>query len=197
MNDMKLITVLDNYKNHNSEISIAALKALGNHMWYLTEELVPLALFDRGLDDEVRSKIAESIVQCEDQGKGVKRRGTGFGKPEFPKVDIKKTEIASFVGPDSWTFFRTLEIDSAFLKMPVEDWEEEPSYKNGKSVVSHLCVVNDAAERGVKLCFDFLNAAKLEDGLQNVLQVVENCRSRLPNQRKRKLESKRWFLKLL
>ena len=81
--------------------------------------------------------------------------------------------------------------------MPVEDWEEEPSYKNGKSVVSHLCVVNDAAERGVKLCFDFLNAAKLEDGLQNVLQVVENCRSRLPNQRKRKLESKRWFLKLL
>ena len=76
MNDMKLISVLDNYKNHNSQISIAALKALGNHMWYLTEELVPLALFDRGLDDEVRSKIAESIVQCEDQGKGVKRRGT-------------------------------------------------------------------------------------------------------------------------
>ena len=60
--------------------------------------------------------------------------------------------------------------------MPVEDWEEEPSYKNGKSVVSHLCVVNDAAERGVKLCFDFFKAAKHEEGIQNVLQVVENCR---------------------
>ena len=59
------------------------------------------------------------------------------------------------------------------------------------SVVSHLHLC--ATERGIKLGFDFLNVAKLEEGLQNVLQVVENCRWRLPNQRKRKLESKRWF----
>ena len=124
------------------------------------------------MDNEVRSKIANSIVKCEDQGKSVKRRSTGFGKPDFPKVDIKK-EIASFVGPDSWTFFRALDIDPAFLHMPVKDWEET-SFKNGKTVVKHLCVVNDAAERGIKLCFDFLKAAKHEEGLQNVLQVVEN-----------------------
>ena len=113
-------------------------------MWYLTEDLVPLALFDdKGLDKETRSKIANSIVKCEDQGKSVKRRSTGFGKPDFPKVDIKK-EIASFVGPDSWTFFRALDIDPAFLHMPVKDWEET-SFKNGKTVVKHLCAVNDAA----------------------------------------------------
>ena len=134
---------------------------------------MPLALFDdKGLDKETRSKIANSIVKCEDLGKSVKRGGTGFGKPDFPKVDIKK-EIASFVGPDSWTFFRALDIDPAFLHMPVKDWEET-SFKNGKTVVKHLCVVNDAVERGIKLCFDLLKAAKHGEGLQNVLQVVEN-----------------------
>ena len=48
MNDIKLISVLDKYKTHNAQIATSALKALGDHkdMWYLTEELVPLALFD-------------------------------------------------------------------------------------------------------------------------------------------------------
>ena len=51
--------------------------------------------------------------------------------------------------------------------------------------------MNDSAERVFKRHFDFLNTSKIEAGLQRVLQVVDNCRSHLPNQRKRKLESKR------
>ena len=52
--------------------------------------------------------------------------------------------------------------------------------------MTHLAVVNDAAERGVKLCNDILPYAKGEARLQNVLQVVENNRARKGNQRKPK-----------
>ena len=50
-------------------------------------------------------------------------------------------------------------------------------------------VVNDAAERGVKLSTDFLSAARLEEQYQNVLQVVEKERKKRPNLRKRKLQN--------
>ena len=59
-----------------------------------------------------------------------------------------------------------------------------------------LSVVNDGAERGVKLAYDFLDSSKKEENLQNVLQIVENDRNLIPNQRKRKLSSGRWSLKL-
>ena len=36
-----------------------------------------------------------------------------------------------------------------------------------------LPVINDSAERGVKLTSDFLHSASKEENLQNVLQVVE------------------------
>ena len=52
-------------------------------------------------------------------------------------------------------------------------------------VVNKFQVVNEAAERGVKLCHDFLNVARDERSFQEVLQVVENDRRRVPNQRKR------------
>ena len=40
--------------------------------------------------------------------------------------------------------------------------------------MSHLSVENDGAERGVKICYDFLEFLKNEGNVQNVLQVVEN-----------------------
>ena len=48
-----------------------------------------------------------------------------------------------------------------------------------------LQVVNDVAERGVKLCNDFIGSSRDEERFQNILQVVENHRKAQPNQRKR------------
>ena len=57
-------------------------------------------------------------------------------------------------------------------------------------------VTNDAAERGVKLCADFIDSARKEDTLQTVLQTVENERARLLKIRNRNLEPNSWFLAL-
>ncbi|KAK5901433.1 hypothetical protein CgunFtcFv8_026305 [Champsocephalus gunnari] len=45
-------------------------------------------------------------------------------------------------------------------------------------------VVNNCAERGVKLTSDFAAVARKEQHLQNVLQAVEHERSQQPNLRR-------------
>ena len=54
--------------------------------------------------------------------------------------------------------------------------------------VRAINVVNDAAQRGVKLSSDFLSAARTDEHYQNILQVVEQDRRNKPNLRKRKLQ---------
>ena len=56
-----------------------------------------------------------------------------------------------------------------FLPIDVEDWVANEAFQ--------INVVNDCAERGVKLTSDFVAAAKNEEHLQNVLQIVEYGRS--------------------
>ena len=89
-----------------------------------------------------------------------------------------------------------MKLNYGFLFKPVKDWPSDDGYCHAKLIVINLSVVNDGAERGVKLAHDFLDSSKKEENLQNVLQIVENDRNLIPNQRKRKLSSGRWSLKL-
>ena len=52
-------------------------------------------------------------------------------------------------------FFSLLNINSDFLLESVEYWPKNCSYIEVKHTVDALYVVNDAAERGVKLCAVF------------------------------------------
>ena len=47
--------------------SDAAVSALQRHMWYLTEELVPLSLFANNVNDATKSKIAEKLLHEDKQ----------------------------------------------------------------------------------------------------------------------------------
>ena len=87
-----------------------------------------------------------------------------------------------------------LGIETEFLNLPVDEWKAAPSYILACDIIKNIRTVNDMAERGVKLASDFISAAKIESRYQNVLQVVENERVRLPNQRKRKKISNSWHL---
>ena len=87
-------------------------------------------------------------------------------------------------------------MDTSFLHQPVQTWGDNESYKEALNVVNNLRVVNDTAECGVKLGNDFIDTAKMEARYQNILQVVENDRKRIPNQRNPNIKSKSWFLSL-
>ena len=200
LHDIVLLKKIENYKSSNQIVSKGALVGIKNHLWYLTEELVPLALFSEEVNNEEKQAMVIKLLEYK-EGKFKKRFGSGFGKPCFPTLegkDLKTISLKDFVGQDSWQFFRILKIDTSFLYQPAERWGNYPLYKTGQMVVNSLKVVNDCAERGVRLGLDFLSSARIEERYQEVLQIVENDRKIMPNQRKRKLEpsNKTWFLAL-
>ena len=112
------------------------------------------------------------------------RFGSGFGKPKFPKLnDDFSRDLDFYEGNDSWMFFKILKLDSSFLPQPINTWKKNPVFIDAKIIIDQIKVVNDAAERGVKLAQDFQGAAGKEKRYQNVLQVVENTRKLIPDQR--------------
>ena len=195
INDLELISEIENYPDE--VISEAALKAVKHHLWYLAQEMVPLALFSNDLSCVKKDQISKAI-QNHNAVTLTNRHGTSFGKPNFPVVskNQKNRSLSMFVGPDSLGFFRILRLESEFLKYPSSEWSNRSSYQHAKKVVDAIQVVNDAAERGVKLASDYLDSAKIEENYQNILQVVENNRHLKPNQRDKKVKPKSWYLTL-
>lgn len=64
------------------------------------------------------------------------------------------------------------------MQFPVEHWVKMKDYNYVKSVVKYCQVVNDCAERGVKLIQYFKNKVKDPAQLQLLLQIVEGHRKR-------------------
>ena len=81
------------------------------------------------------------------------------------------------------------------MNIPVSEWQSSPNFVEALTVVKNLKVVNDSTERGVKLAYDFPASSKKKQHYQNVLQVVENDRAKIPNQEKRTSDGGRvWFM---
>ena len=107
------------------------------------------------------------------------RTGASHGKPIFPTMPERTNEdVVQFVGPSSFKFFDIMTPGPRFLSLPVETWELDSSFNEAKLTISNLMVVNDAAERDVKLCHDYTNSSKQEGVLQNFLQVMEKIGAR-------------------
>ena len=194
-NDLMLWNSCMEYHSTQEKCSVAATKSLKSHLWYLTEELILLTLFNDDIDYNTKDKMAY-ILQSAEAEYFTNRLGNG--RPKMPEMPLEgKTECLSrFVGASSWSFLKKIGTNGEFLAKSAETWFNDPEYIKMKEVVDNLQVVNDAAERGVKLCSDQLKSAKSEDKFQDILQVVENARHQTPNQRKRKQDGKSWFHKL-
>ncbi|CAF3748530.1 unnamed protein product, partial [Rotaria socialis] len=99
--------------------------------------------------------------------------------------NISDTSLDNFVTSRSLRFFKSLQIDTDFLKQSPAQWKSCKSYLEGQEKVRALQVVNDCAERGVKLMEDFNNILKNdEEQKQYLLFVVEEHRKRFPDAKK-------------
>ena len=192
-NDLQLYQDLLRYEGVSTMISKSEVRALKLHLWYLTEEMVPLALFSSKVPTEQRRTLADKLLAVKPATERVtplNRFGTGFGKPVFPPAITLSTALADLVGPDSWFTFHILQLNPEFLTADVADWPQLAAYQSSVVNLQALNVINDCAERCVKLFSDFLSSAKGEEHYQNVLQVVEQDRKQIPSLRKRKLTEK-------
>src|SRR6218665_225947 len=162
------------------------------HLWYLTAEIVTIALWSKNVPDTDRRALADRLLAVKpaaDLKSPQDRYDSGFGKPKFPDSVTATTTLVDLVGNDSWYMFETLELDSMLLNKDVSYWESSDEYLVAITSIESLNAINDGAERGVKLSSDFLSASKNEGYYQDVLQVVEQDRHRQPNLRKRKQTS--------
>jgi hypothetical protein len=75
------------YKSVHPEISKSEIHSFNLHLWYLTPEMVPLALSSNKVPAEARRVVANSLLATKpdvDLSTPQNRFGKGFGKPRFP-----------------------------------------------------------------------------------------------------------------
>ena len=60
--DVSFIRALIAYRTVNKEVADRALDKVGRHLWYLSEELVPLAFFDNDVSLEVKRQMVKSLT---------------------------------------------------------------------------------------------------------------------------------------
>lgn len=151
---------------NDSEITVEVKDSISRHLWYLTEELIVLSLFDKELDYQSRANIATKLLSYP--------RPEFFTpkKPSFPSLDHLNSSIENFVGARSWLLFHLLDIEPCWLNLPSEYWDQNIQYQKIEGIVRGISVTNDTAERAVKKFTDYANSAN--DGGQRgkIVEVV-------------------------
>ena len=143
-----------------------------------------LSLFDNNLDDEVRRSVADALLATRNPGNFQPM------KPLFPTdiLELPGASLASFVGPRSWMAFQLLSMGSAWLSLPVEQWEDDDEFQRMAQIMSDLAVVNDTAERSVKDVEDYANAAHDGEKRGKIILVANSHRFKMPQFLKNEME---------
>src|SRR6218665_2041986 len=84
-NNLQLFRHILQYKLVNTDASQSAKLAFSNHFWYMTAEMVPLALFSSPLVE--RQALGDALLKVQPSmplQSSQHRFGSGWGKPQFP-----------------------------------------------------------------------------------------------------------------
>ncbi len=158
------------------------------HLWYMTEECVAFTLFDEELPDSTRQQIAREISRTP--------RPQQFppGKPVFPKYRVEQAThgeltLDSLVGPNSWLLFELLQTDGAWLGLPPRQWSANQDYAAASSIIHHLQVVNDGAERAIKDIQEYSDSARDGGHRGDIVLVSSSHRIKLKSFLKNEMEN--------
>ena len=129
--------------------------SLKRHMWYLSEELVPLALCDQGVSNETKDDIVSAMLNTG------RPHDIPPQKPLMHTRLLEKTQVNLdlFVGERSWLMFQLLGINTCWMHEQSREWPQNAEYRRFCTIVSSLKVVNDCAERSIKDVTEFINYA--------------------------------------
>ncbi|XP_032457926.1 uncharacterized protein LOC116417301 [Nasonia vitripennis] len=182
--DLKFLKCLYEYRRIDESISDCAVRKCMNHLWYLTPQLTALAFFDFTISNEEKLKMCEALQSNSSAfvyGKQILVNEKNLDK-------IVNSSISDFICKDTYETFRRLKIDTTFLEKNPSKWAKDRNYTNGLEVVKNLRVVNDTAEREVKLITEFNNLlTKDEKQLQYLLPVIKDYRSLFSDSKKETL----------
>lgn len=182
--DMQLIKGIIGY--FDKKMSTVLLEKIRNHLWYLSEEAVALAFFDPHVDSEIKEKMILALQIESDEDNYIGDDVDIFpSKKVCASVDelqlFTSKDLSSFVTTKTKFFFSRLEISMDFLRFHPSNWPKSEAFCKGEQIVKCITVVNDAAERKVKLITDFNRClTHNEDDKQYLLHIVESYRNDFP-----------------
>ena len=174
------LEMLKNLAEHENQlVKDAGIRTLSRHLWYISEVTVGLSLFDDSIPTETKRKMVRNIQTVE---------GRASPEPRSNKNAeyFLRKELPDFFTKSTIRLLRSLAIDSSFLEIDPDFWNENDAFQQGKYKVKNLKVTNDAAERGVALITEFTNngRTKNDEQLKAMVEVVEDHRKRFPTANK-------------
>ena len=186
-NDLEFWNYLDNFEDE--EIAETATTTQERHLWYDTEELTPVCIFSDKLSYKEKREIVKKILKTKKN-----YNPQALGQPTQP-ILTNRTRLSDLIGPQSWHIFSKFP-DVKFLYAHPRTWPTDAGYNRMFKVIRNLKVVNDVAERGVKLVTDYAGIITPdEDQKQYLYQVVEATRVRLRTTKLTKANLKRALCK--
>ena len=158
LEDLRAIRSIRIYREFRRESADACLLSIERHLWYLTSELVVLSLASEEVPVSELEQLASTLVSVPrpdrfQPGKPV-FPGPGFTQNDTIWTNENLPSLASLVSERSWLIFHLLElspVETEWLQVDVHQWEKFSGFRKFKEFVKGLTVVNDPAERGVKL----------------------------------------------
>jgi len=173
-NDLHMLQLIEEFELVDKKIGAVSEKKMRLHLWYLSEDLAALPLFSDDTTNEKKQAIV-SALQCDLNADDLRRLPPNI-IPHFRSLCV-----ADFVTQRSLNLFTALNLPQAFLSEQVKTWCERADYIAARQIVRALKVVNDCAERAVRLAADFNEVlTKNADQRQLLYQVVEHHRKLLP-----------------
>lgn len=212
--DWKFLKDIVEYKSVDQDLSRVMIKKFIGHLWYLADEHIALAFFDDKVSNELKAKMAQALLENEnDEGKEDEEDEEGEEDeeddpvPPAPRVVIKSTsvkkievkfkdvneeflakDLSNFVSHNTKNLFVRFGISQDFILANPATWKSRADYQEGRRIVNNLRVVNDTAERGVKMIQDYNRIlCQGEEEKQYLLHVIDSYRKKYPSANKNML----------
>lgn len=200
--DLKAIEEMRVFRESIEEEANACLASWERHLDFLSPALVVFSLTDKSTPTAEKEAMANAMLaflaehDIDDKFPPIKSGRIVVPGPDFCCdkdgkfwPDNTTPSLASFIGMESFLVFHYLDLldfdGLAWLSSPVDTWTESAEYIKLEAFISSLSVVNDSAERTVKLMQDVMkDGMRDEVSLQHKFVAVKESRKRLPSNRK-------------
>ena len=97
--------------------------------------------------------------------------------------------MSYFVTSDSWLAFDLIGIDSDWLLLPCELWDQSSNFHKLKQFFLNLSATNDGAEWAIALITKYMDKVQDEEGRQELIQCVDYWRKQVQDLSKDSLDN--------
>ena len=133
------------------------------------------------LDSEVPLDIKRSMVAAI---KSDTEKNTFCASPEDLRLKVTMRDVPvpvsshmnDFVDSRSLGIFKRFDLPTGFLDKDPTQWNECEEFQQCRLYFADMVVVNDVAERGVKLTQDYIGQVRTEEYFQDLLLVSQYSR---------------------